>query len=246
LGTWANGHPGALQILEYASTIASGPVAPPDDFGIIASIDGCKSLTRSSLLVGNVWSLTSIVSLKLTPLRIANIPPPMSLHQLTLSQKAIDVAFSVSSTRLAILSEVDVALYTIDLKKQPVPPPALVWRSEAFQGLCPRHVAFFGKDQVGVLTDAWEEEESLLWVIGEGSLYRKGPILGASQISFMTSGVDSQKLFVHFQDGDVHEVLTADSFVDVTLQTLLATSLPSFAPEAKVILLGGEVRPVSD
>jgi hypothetical protein len=30
-------------VLEYASTIAAGSVAPPDDFGLVASIDGCKS-----------------------------------------------------------------------------------------------------------------------------------------------------------------------------------------------------------
>jgi elongator complex protein 1 len=33
---------GALQVLEYASTIAVGSVAPPNDFGMVASIDGCK------------------------------------------------------------------------------------------------------------------------------------------------------------------------------------------------------------
>lgn len=33
---------GALQVLEHASTIAAGSVASPNDFGMVASIDGCE------------------------------------------------------------------------------------------------------------------------------------------------------------------------------------------------------------
>lgn len=35
--------PGALQVLELTSTVSSGSVVPPDDYGMVASIDGCKS-----------------------------------------------------------------------------------------------------------------------------------------------------------------------------------------------------------
>ena len=34
--------PDALQVLEYASTISAGSVAQPNDFGMVASIDGCE------------------------------------------------------------------------------------------------------------------------------------------------------------------------------------------------------------
>jgi hypothetical protein len=34
---------GALQILEYLFTTATGSVAPPNDYGMVASIDGRKS-----------------------------------------------------------------------------------------------------------------------------------------------------------------------------------------------------------
>jgi elongator complex protein 1 len=32
----------ALQILEYSSVVAAGSTAPPNDFGMVASIDGCE------------------------------------------------------------------------------------------------------------------------------------------------------------------------------------------------------------
>lgn len=33
---------GALEVLEYASTTSTGSAVPPNDFGMVASIDGCK------------------------------------------------------------------------------------------------------------------------------------------------------------------------------------------------------------
>jgi elongator complex protein 1 len=36
------GMKGALQILEYSSVVAAGSTAPPNDFGMVASIDGCE------------------------------------------------------------------------------------------------------------------------------------------------------------------------------------------------------------
>jgi elongator complex protein 1 len=165
----------------------------------------------------------------------------MSLHQLTLNRKAVDVAISMSGNRFAVLSEGDVALYLLDLKKRPVPPPTLVWRCEAFEGFCPRHVTFLGNDQVCVLADAWDEEESFVWVSEKENLVPKGPILQAEKVSFITSSVDFQQIYVHFQDGSVHGLLFGDSFTDVTLKTSLAISLPTFVPEAKVVFLDGEV-----
>jgi hypothetical protein len=42
---------GALQVLDYASTISPGSVVPPNDFGMVASIDGCKSPSSHLRLV---------------------------------------------------------------------------------------------------------------------------------------------------------------------------------------------------
>ena len=65
---------GGIQTLEYESVSCIGPTATPNDFGVVAVIDG------------------SI--LKVTPMRLANIPPPMALHELKLHGNAIDVAIT--------------------------------------------------------------------------------------------------------------------------------------------------------
>lgn len=63
----------SIRQLSYELTITRGPIAPPNDLGLVAVIDGTK--------------------LKITPLRIANIPPPMALDELDLPTPALDVSF---------------------------------------------------------------------------------------------------------------------------------------------------------
>jgi elongator complex protein 1 len=101
----------------------------------------------------------------------------MSLHKLPLEHKAIDVAVSMSGTRLAVLSDTDLAVYALDMSKKPVPMPSLLWRSDAFKDHIPRHVAFVGDEQIFVLTDDWDEDESSVWISNDKELVSRGPIL---------------------------------------------------------------------
>jgi elongator complex protein 1 len=165
----------------------------------------------------------------------------MSLHKLALTHKAVDVALSMSGTRLAVLSNADVAIYTLDLKQRPVPLPTLLWRSEPFVDICPRHVAFRGDDQICVLSDAWDEDESSIWISESEELLYKGPILEATKVSSITSNVEFQRLYVHFQDGRIHEMLIDQLSNDSMLQTSLEMRLSSFASDAKITQLNGNV-----
>jgi elongator complex protein 1 len=166
----------------------------------------------------------------------------MSLHKLALTQKPIDVAFSMSGARLAVLSDTDVAVYAYDPKQRPIPLPTLLWRSTSFVDVCPRHVVFRGDDEICVLTDAWDEDESSIWLSEGDNLLNKGPILEAVQVSSITSSVDIQDLYVHFQDGGVHEMLVERQSSDLTLQTAPKTNLPTVASEARIVQVNGNVR----
>ncbi|KAF2441894.1 elongator complex protein 1 [Karstenula rhodostoma CBS 690.94] len=207
---------GSLQILEYASTVAGGSVAPPHDSGLVASIDG--------------------LNLKITPLRIANVPPPMSMLQLPLDRNAVDVAFSRSGTRLAVLSNTDVALFAFDLQKRPVARPSFLWRSSFSEGHIPRHVTFVGDDQLCVLTDVWDEEETFVWANEDERLVNRGPILEPGRASSIASDVESSKLLVNLRNGELTSVV--EMRTDETVRTTPSTILPSFTPEVKTIMLG--------
>lgn len=211
----------ALQVAEYTSIVASGSVVPPHDFGVVASIDG--------------------LSLKLTPLRIANVPPPMSLQQLALDHKPTDVAFSVTGKLMAVLSDKHLAMYAVDLERRPLPVPTLIWQSKEFVDTSPRQVTFIDHDRVCVLTDSWSEEESSIWVSEGEELLPRGLILEPQMVSSLTHSVDFGKLYAASREGTVYEVLLNEAVEDLPLPTSLVTKLPSFAPEVKVAVVEEQV-----
>ncbi|RAR02984.1 elongator complex protein 1 [Stemphylium lycopersici] len=212
--------PGALQVLEYASAISAGSVAPPNDFGMVASIDG--------------------LTLKLTPLRIANVPPPMSLHTLALESKAVDVALSKSGNRMAVLSDKGLSVYALDLDKRPIPKPAFLWKSDAIKDHSPRHVTFIGDDQIFALTDSWDEDESTLWRSEGDTLLPQGPIVEADSTSTLLSSIDHETLHILLQNGSLHQISADETAADLPPQTLLVNRFPTFAPEVQVVNFEGQ------
>jgi elongator complex protein 1 len=186
-----------------------------------------------------------LVILKLTPLRIANVPPPMAFHSLALESKTVDVALSKSGTRLAVLSHHDVSVYALDLNKRPVPKPVLLWKSDAIKDHCPRHVTFIDDDQVFVLTDSWEDDESFLWRSQGDVLLPQGPIMEADSASTLLSSIDHESLYTVLQNGSLHEINTDEVTADLPPETSLVNKFPSFAPEVQVVGFEGQVRKLS-
>ncbi|KXJ96912.1 IKI3 family-domain-containing protein [Microdochium bolleyi] len=80
-----------LVLGEYIFDIARGSLAPPNDHGAVAVIDG--------------------KSLKLTPFRTANVPPPMALFELTAPSTILDVSFSPANTYMGVLQTEGFSLY---------------------------------------------------------------------------------------------------------------------------------------
>lgn len=94
-------------------------------------------------------------TLKLTPLRMAGVPPPMAHNELALESNVIDVAFSKSGSRIAVLMSNTLSIYLWSLKSRPVPIPIL----ESSYPLSddpasrPRQIAFLNENEVYVLKD---------------------------------------------------------------------------------------------
>ena len=63
--------------MKYVSLVHRGPTSPPNDYGVVTVIDGKK--------------------VKITPLRTANVPPPMSLYDIELTENVNDVVISLGS-----------------------------------------------------------------------------------------------------------------------------------------------------
>lgn len=85
---------GGIYSRDYAFAVSRGPTESPCDEGLVVVIDG--------------------KTIRITPLRSANVPPPMALHELQLDSNAIDVACSSSGRYLAVLVDHCVKVFDVD------------------------------------------------------------------------------------------------------------------------------------
>ncbi|ROW12951.1 hypothetical protein VPNG_04655 [Cytospora leucostoma] len=76
---------------EYVFAVARGSLMPPHDHGAVAVIDGR--------------------TVKITPFRTANVPPPMAMFEIRTHHTVIDVAFAHDNSTMAILHHNGVDLY---------------------------------------------------------------------------------------------------------------------------------------
>ena len=82
-----------------------GTTLPPNDFGMVAVIDG--------------------QTLKITPLRLANVPPPMALMEIPLKYKAVDVAFNPNASMVAILHREGISIFNLIFRQGRFQDPVL-------------------------------------------------------------------------------------------------------------------------
>lgn len=138
--------PGNVVHVEYAFVVDRGSIAPPHDHGAVAVIDG--------------------QSLKITPFRTANVPPPMAMFELEISSSIVDVAFSRANSYMAVLHQQGVCLYEWNLKEQrslrPVSIGDFTFAEQRLGNLFPLQVAV--NEDLGIHLLSYQSESMLhLW-----------------------------------------------------------------------------------
>ena len=88
-----------LRKLSYRFEVCRGSVTPPNDIGLVAVIDGKK--------------------LKVTPMRTANVPPPMAFDEVELPDNALDVAISEDGKEIAVLHDRLAIIWSCDYAAKP-------------------------------------------------------------------------------------------------------------------------------
>ena len=91
--------------LSYNFEVSRGPITPPHDNGLVAVIDG--------------------KNLKVTPLRMANIPPPMAFEEIALPDAALDVAINHNGTEIIVLHNGLASIWSCDYDSKPAKKAAL-------------------------------------------------------------------------------------------------------------------------
>ncbi|KAH8697212.1 putative killer toxin sensitivity protein [Talaromyces proteolyticus] len=119
---------------DWVFDVSHGSTSTPDDIGAVGVIDG--------------------KILKLTPLRFAAAPPPMAYCEINVDSNIVDVAFSRSGARIAVLTNNNFSIFAWPVKSKPIPAPLLESSyplSEA-SGFRPRQIAFLGERDVYILS----------------------------------------------------------------------------------------------
>ncbi|ODV95952.1 hypothetical protein PACTADRAFT_2255 [Pachysolen tannophilus NRRL Y-2460] len=88
----------SLRIIDLAYKTINGPTCSPNDIGMTCSIDG-----RTCLI---------------TPLALANVPPPMGYREIDCNEPLLDVSISSTNSIMACLSNTNLTLVTLDEKIQ--------------------------------------------------------------------------------------------------------------------------------
>lgn len=118
---------------EWVSDVAHGSTTSPDDYGAVGVIDGRI--------------------LKLTPLRLSGVPPPMAHCEINVDSNIVDVAFSHSGARIAVLTADSFSIFAWPMKTRPVPSPLLESSHPLPQtpNSRPRQIVFLHDSEVFIL-----------------------------------------------------------------------------------------------
>ena len=199
---------------------ARGSTTPPADQGVVAVIDG--------------------QSLKVTPFRAANIPPPMALHDICVSSNIIDIAISADCSVIAVLHHDGVALFNWKSTTAAGPPPMLTGKftfsttpkmRETFQ-----QITYSEDNSVVVLSS--NGSDSLIERIGYND--ETGRVEELYQLEIPTSSILSLSTFVEngvphpfAQDvsGGLHSLSSAGG-------SLAHCRLPAALPWTELVLNG--------
>ena len=84
-------------------------------------------------------------TLKLTPLRLVNIPPPMALHEVSLESEAVDVCVSQTGLRVAILRRNAIDILEWNFKVVPIQPPLRIYSVPITNDGFVRQICFVGE-----------------------------------------------------------------------------------------------------
>jgi elongator complex protein 1 len=183
-------------------------LSPPNDFGAVAVIDG--------------------QTLKMTPFRTANVPPPMSMFDLELPSSIVDVAFNGLNTLMAVLHRHGVEVYQWQTKGERSVRSTLLSSVKFDSSKTASQVCFTSDDSLCVLTlEAWGtldfyklESGETISTVELSSTDTPTPVSSISS----PSGLSNTQAHAQSRSGNIYTVSTAEALNPVGLA--LSPTLP--------------------
>ncbi|KAL2073136.1 hypothetical protein VTL71DRAFT_10460 [Oculimacula yallundae] len=206
----------SLGLHDYMFTTARSSAAPPHDHGIVGVIDG--------------------LSVNITPLRTANVPPPMALHEIEVSSNAIDVAFNADASFIAVLHRKGISVFEWKSVAASSPAPTLTGRvtfQEAeFFPVVYQQITFAGTNEVLVLQkdDTGSSINQYGFDDDTGRMELLRPVTSPiSTITTLSSFFknDVARPFVQGKKGNIHSLATEE-------HSLAHCSFPMYLPWVEI------------
>ncbi|ATZ49081.1 Bciki3 [Botrytis cinerea B05.10] len=188
-----------INLAEYIFATSRGTLAPPHDFGVLAVIDG--------------------QNLMVTPFRVANVPPPMGHHEVTIQSNAIDVAINADASLLAILHQDGISIFELDATKRVAPTPTLSGQftfDSAIKTTIYQQITFSGKNEILALgrTDTGSVIQGYHLTDMPGEIKEKALENNpTSSVSILSSFVEDGVMhpYVQTSSGDLHSLAFGDA-----------------------------------
>ncbi|KAF2210146.1 hypothetical protein CERZMDRAFT_46102 [Cercospora zeae-maydis SCOH1-5] len=192
-----------LRWLNYSFEVARGSVKPPFDYGVVAVIDGR--------------------SLKVTPLRTANVPPPMAFDEVDLPENAIDVAVDSSGMRIAVLHSDRISVLNCNYGAKPAKPAKILesLHLDLPPGTAGRQLCFDADDGIVISSSTPAEQGTRISTVSD---------FGTSDMRVETETVslfaptNHDRILFENSKGAVHDFQTKD----------IVGMLPTACPQVEV------------
>lgn len=208
-----------VYMLNFAYKIASGPTVATMDVGMTAVIDG--------------------QDLKITPLAIANVPPPIAFREYELLDNALDVAVSSTNEKFAVLtSRHDVQIHSIGLEDMKnggtramdvIEKQVLSLDSELV-----KQVAFIQDSVVAVLVDTASSSKVVLVDVDNRDI-PVGEVELECRAVLIKSRSDMKKAVVECVNGSIYEIS------DIAVATYIST-FPQLSHDFEVAVIKSDLE----
>ncbi|KAF2235143.1 IKI3-domain-containing protein [Viridothelium virens] len=175
--------------LSYTPIVAGGSTFIPNDHGWVSVIDGCD--------------------LKVTPLKRANVPPPMSLHEVSLDRNATDVAVSRSGAYIVTLDQRQVTVLKHDYETDgySIASRHDITVDSAGRTL-PRQVVFGRDSEIVFLVYSEDSHKDVIYkaALDQGKVTSTTLIELPFSISCLISALDHGSIFLESTSGSIYEL----------------------------------------
>lgn len=211
-----------VQMFNFAYKISSGPTVAGMDVGMTAVIDGSD--------------------VKITPLAIANVPPPIAYREYDLLDNILDLAVSSTNERIAALtSHHDVKILSVSLENMKAGEKQtlnIIERQILGSDLeLIKQVAFIENSVVAVLVDTSSSSKVVLIDMAQLD-HPIGEVILDSRAVLIKSRCDFKTTVVECVDGSVYEVS------DIGISTHI-TTFPQLCQEFEVAVIKSDLDEIA-